>query len=57
VELGEGHHQLFTWDEKKLTGHDALKPSQFIVRVEDTLGNVWWSHGPLARLWKLRRLR
>jgi hypothetical protein len=55
VVLNENECYGVAWDWNRLTNEHGLKPSQFVVRADHGVGRRTWSHGPFARLWKLRR--
>ncbi len=57
VELTENRPHSFIFNEDAIIKDYGLKPSQFVVCADDAAGRRRWSHGPLARLWKLGRLR
>jgi hypothetical protein len=57
VELAEGKHHLFLFNEEELKGKFGLRTSQYVAGVSDATGTTYWSHGPLARFWKAGRLR
>jgi len=57
VELSENKAHLFVFNQDTITKQYGLSPSQFVVCADDAAGRRQWSHGPLARLWKLRRVR
>jgi hypothetical protein len=56
VELTEGKPHSFVFNQDALTKDYGLTPSQFVVRAEDAAGRSAWSHGRLARWWKLGRM-
>jgi len=55
LDITENKEANFVFDQSRLTSEYGLTPSTFVVRVDHVAGRAW-SHGPLARLWKLRRL-
>jgi hypothetical protein len=58
VDLNEGKSYAVMWDEEEIMRDYGLTPSQFVVRADHGVGRTRtaWSHGPLARFWKLQRI-
>jgi hypothetical protein len=55
VELSENKVHSFVFNQDALVKDYGLTPSQFVVCADDAAGRRRWSHGPLARVWKLHR--
>src|SRR3989442_1852832 len=53
VELTENKSHGFVFNEDEVRGKYRLEPSHYVGCVNDSAGRTYWSHGPLARLWKL----
>ncbi len=57
VELTENTAHSFAMNEDEIKSQYRLQPQLYVAFVNDAAGRTYWSHGPLARLWKLKRLR
>jgi hypothetical protein len=55
VELAERRTHSFVFNEDLLADEFGLTPSRFVARVDDVAGRSYWSHGRVARAWKLGR--
>jgi hypothetical protein len=55
VELRERRTHSFVFNADLLAEEFGLTRSRFVARVDDGAGRSHWSHGKLARIWKLGR--
>jgi hypothetical protein len=57
IELAQNRAHSFVFNQDALTRDYGLTASRFVARVDEAAGRIRWSHGRLARLWKLHRIK